>query len=309
VIHTHTCVTLACDDCASDYDDDYTMHFADVDTARRHAEAASWTVTGEHILCDACAAHIACALTCHDWGPWIPVAQPRYCGKHPLVRHLRHRRLRPLTGHRRRSAAHPGRKRGPDMTRAALHCSADSDPHARAAPLRNVGPAAEEDAMCGLLQAGLHWLHDTAQPDDAVINAREAAAAVGEARLIWFVPLGWGWRASIVLEVAHVSWAAGPAGPPLNPLYPDDIDTLAAHLGTLDAAVTSTRCASAALAATITLARASHPSLQAAVTRSGAGCPTHHSRICGRPQRHGGQDCSWYGNGRRGVRWPFDPRS
>jgi hypothetical protein len=90
-------------------------------------------------------------------------------------------------------------------------------------------------------------------------------------------------------------------------LHPHDIDTVAAQLGPLGAAVTATRCASAGLAGTITLARSAHPSLRAAVTRFAAGCPTHHSRICGHPHRHGGHNCPWYSNGQRGVRWPFDP--
>jgi hypothetical protein len=80
MIHTHTCITLACDKCARDYDDDYTMHFDAVDTARRHAEAAGWTVTGDRILCADCAARTACTLTCHTWGPWFAVDQGRYGG-------------------------------------------------------------------------------------------------------------------------------------------------------------------------------------------------------------------------------------
>jgi hypothetical protein len=192
------------------------------------------------------------------------------------------------------------------MTTAALHWTRHHDPHAVAAPPAAIR-LADSDAVRGLLQAGLHWLHDTAQPDHAVIDTHGAAAATSDNRLIRFVPLGWGWRASIVIEVAHVSWGAGPGGPPLNPLHPHDIDTVAAQLGALGAAVTATRCASAGLAGNITLARSAHPSLRAAVTRFAAGCPTHHSRICGHPHRHGGHNCPWYSNGQRGVRWPFDP--
>jgi hypothetical protein len=118
--------------------------------------------------------------------------------------------------------------------------------------------------------------------------------------------LGWGWQASIVTEVAQVSLAAGPAGSPLNPLHPRDIDTVAAHLGPLGAAVTSTRCASAGLAGTITLARSAHPSLQAASIRFTTSCPTHHNRFCLRSHRHGGHNCPWYSN-EHGVRWPSDP--
>jgi hypothetical protein len=59
-----------------------------------------------------------------------------------------------------------------------------------------------------LLQRGLHWLYDIAQPPGAIIDARSAVAAAGN-RFIRFVPLGWGWHGGVVVDVAHVRWGAG----------------------------------------------------------------------------------------------------
>ena len=73
------------------------------------------------------------------------------------------------------------------------------------------------EALTVLLQRGLHWLYDIAQPPGAIIDGRHAVAT-SENRLIRFVPLGWGWHAGIVVDVAHVHWGAGPGGAALNPM-------------------------------------------------------------------------------------------
>src|SRR5262245_39207154 len=79
--------------------------------------------------------------------------------------------------------------------------------------------------MTGLLRSGMRWLHDTPQPPGAIIDAHGAVATIGN-RLIRFVPLGWAWQASVVVDVAH----ADLAGAPLNPMDPHEIEVLATQL-------------------------------------------------------------------------------
>ena len=173
-------------------------------------------------------------------------------------------------------------------------------------------PTQHHETACrpdDLLAEGLRWLHDTPQPPTAVIDCRGAAARMASAnRVIRFVPLGWAWKASIVVDVAHVHWGAG-MGPPLNPMPSSEIIALAAALHRCGANIDDIRCSTTALCATVALTRPAHCTLRAAVRRFMGGCPTHHSRICARPNSRGGHHCSWYGDGQSGVIWPFCPQA
>ena len=113
-----------------------------------------------------------------------------------------------------------------------------------------------DEAPCtttALLAEGLRWLYDTVQPDTAIVHARGAATVIAPAnRIIRWVPLGWGWTANVVLEVAHIDWGLG-MGPPLNPMPSSEAISLAVelhHIGVdiADIACT-TRCLSAAIVA------------------------------------------------------------
>ncbi|GAB4914499.1 hypothetical protein MAHJHV34_49250 [Mycobacterium avium subsp. hominissuis] len=156
-----------------------------------------------------------------------------------------------------------------------------------------------------LLTEGLHWLHDTPQPASAIIDSRGAAALTPRNRIIRWVPLAWGWKASIIVDVAHVDW--GLSGGPLNPMPGSEILALAVELHHRGADIIDIRCRTTGLTATIALARPAHPTLRAAVRRYMQGCPLHHSRICGRPEARGGHNCTWYSDGQRGVSWPAFP--
>ena len=74
-------------------------------------------------------------------------------------------------------------------------------------------PADTGEAPCtttALLAEGLHWLYDIVQPGTAIVPARGAATVIAAAnRIIRWVPLGWGWTANVVLEVAHIDWGLG----------------------------------------------------------------------------------------------------
>lgn len=156
-----------------------------------------------------------------------------------------------------------------------------------------------------LLTEGLRWLHDTPQPASAIIDSRGAAALTPRNRIIRWVPLAWGWKASIIVDVAHVEW--GLSGGPLNPMPSSEILALAVELHHHGADIIDIRCRTTGLTGTIALARPAHPTLRAAVRRYMQGCPLHHNRICGRPEARGGHNCTWFSAGQRGVTWPAFP--
>jgi hypothetical protein len=174
--------------------------------------------------------------------------------------------------------------------------------------MRGAEPAQSFCPATDLLGEGLRWLHDTAQPATAIIDCRGATAVLASAnRLIRWVPLGWAWKASIVIDVAHVDWGPG-MGPPLNPLCSGEILRLAIELHHLGADIADIRCATTGVSGTVALQRPAHPTLRAAVRRFMQGCPIHHSRICGRPESRGARNCTWCSDGQRGVIWPFRHR-
>ena len=163
-------------------------------------------------------------------------------------------------------------------------------------------------ATAELVADGLHWLHDTVQPDTAIIDGRGAAALVAASnRIIRWVPLGWGWTAGVVIEVAHVHWGLG-MGAPLNPMPSDDVMRLTEDLRQHGSDIADIRCTTIGLSAALSLQRPAHPTLCAAVRRHMSGCPLHHSRICDRPESRGGHRCTWYREGQRGVIWPHRHR-
>ena len=155
-----------------------------------------------------------------------------------------------------------------------------------------------------LLAEGLRWLYDTTQPATAIMPARGAATMIAAAnRIIRWVPLGWGWTASVILEIAHIDWGAG-MGPPLNPMPSSEAISLAASLHQLGVDIADIACTTQCLSAAIALRRPAHPTLCAATRRYMQGCPAHHSRICHRPPARGGRDCGWIADGQRAITWP-----
>lgn len=147
-----------------------------------------------------------------------------------------------------------------------------------------------------VLAAGLRWLLDTEQPEDAVIiHHGENMAGEGNRRFSFF-PAGWDGRAIIAVGVARVEWIAindkdrGYDKAPANPLEPDELERLSATITALGEAVVSTWNGYPATTGSLALARPAHPSLRAAVQRYKAGCPEH-------PDNYVFCECGWYRQG------------
>src|SRR5262249_35720710 len=104
-----------------------------------------------------------------------------------------------------------------------------------------------------LLADGLQWPYDTVQPGTAIVHARGAATVIAAAnRTIRWVPLGWGWKANVVLEVAHIDWGVG-TGPPLNPMPSSEVISLAVELHHIGVDIADIACTTKCLSAAVVL--------------------------------------------------------
>ncbi|MFJ6440241.1 hypothetical protein [Streptomyces sp. NPDC091649] len=133
-----------------------------------------------------------------------------------------------------------------------------------------------------VLTAGLRWLYETEQPDNAWqehhgLLLPEPATN----RLYRFIPANDGRRVVVAVDVASIEWIDN--GPnelktPANPLESGELAALAADLGALGFEVTSTWGGHPQTTGSVGLARTAHPSLLAAVDRYRAGCLDHPQR-------------------------------
>ncbi|MGH3585828.1 MAG: hypothetical protein ACRDQ0_05855, partial [Pseudonocardia sp.] len=132
-----------------------------------------------------------------------------------------------------------------------------------------------------ILTAGLHWLYETEQPNDAWQHHGLLLTAPTANRLYGFIPANDWKRAVVVVNVAKIEWIDN--GPnelkmPANPLEAGELDALAAALRGLGSEVTSTWNGHPQTTGSVGLARTAHPSLLAAADRYRAGCLVHPKR-------------------------------
>ncbi|MBI0300466.1 hypothetical protein JBE04_39930 [Streptomyces sp. PRKS01-29] len=159
--------------------------------------------------------------------------------------------------------------------------------------------AAELHTRAAVLDAGLRWLYETEQPDNAHAQHHGEQLAADGNRSYSFVPVGARSLPVVVVDVAKVEWIDN--GPnqlmtPANPLEPGELETLAVELERRGFTVRSTWNGHPAITGSVGLARPAHPSQVAAVERYRAGCPEH-------PQRRVFCDCeAWRAGFRRAVR-------
>lgn len=149
------------------------------------------------------------------------------------------------------------------------------------------------------LEAGLVWLYDTEQPEDALVQHHGVALpAVGD-RWLKFCPQGSAGRPTIVIDVACVQWG-GPYEPPKNPLAQGEPEQLASMIKR--SPIARTWNGHPGITGSIALTHPAHPSLLAAVDRYRVRCPEHGSVFCART--HG---CRWFRDGDAKVVAPRDP--
>lgn len=155
------------------------------------------------------------------------------------------------------------------------------------------------------LTAGLRWLYETEQPDNACQEHHGLLLrAPTTNRLYSFIPANDGRRVVVAVNVATIEWIDN--GPnelktPANPLEPGELVALAADLRALGFEVTSTWNGHPQTTGSVGLARPAHPSLLAAVDRYHAGCLVH-------PRRGAFCDCeAWRAGYDRVVRPVLTP--
>lgn len=88
MIGSEACYTLTCDgDEGCDPWEEGQIHFRSAEAAVEWAQGNEWIVTGDRMVCRACAARADCAATTHRWGEWHDGCleetiryRRRYCG-------------------------------------------------------------------------------------------------------------------------------------------------------------------------------------------------------------------------------------
>jgi len=146
------------------------------------------------------------------------------------------------------------------------------------------------DEAVAVLRAGLAWLYDTVQPDDAIPDHHGYGARAGDRRYR-FVGRGANGLPVVVASVAepaydktHIDW------PLLNPIGGQgEMEALVAALTGLGAQVREWWNGFGE-SGSVGLVRPAHPSLRAGLARYSAGCPTHNTVFCG-------PGCRWLASG------------
>lgn len=152
-----------------------------------------------------------------------------------------------------------------------------------------------------VLAAGLAWLYDTEQPDDALVSRHgEMLPGVGN-RSFGFVPQGWDGYPVVVVEVASIEYKVERGYEvPANPLEPGELEDLTGQLAALGVTVISTWNGHPAITGSLALQRSAHSSLLAAVSRCSAGCLEH-------PRESVFCTCGWWQQGYRRAVKPAPP--
>lgn len=150
-----------------------------------------------------------------------------------------------------------------------------------------------------ILDAGLRWLYETEQPDDAHQQHHGIGIGHPEAnRWYGFCPTGARNLPVVSVNVSKVEYKLDSHGDPVpaNPLEPGELDALADELRRRGFNVDDTWNGHPGVTGSVGLAWSAHPTLVAAVDRYRRGCIVH-------PQRSVFCDCeAWRAEGARIVR-------
>jgi hypothetical protein len=149
-----------------------------------------------------------------------------------------------------------------------------------------------------VLEAGLRWLFDTCQPDDAILHhGGSPIFPADDGRTYRFVPAGPGGKPVIVVNVGHpqreqrrgrhgAEWVL------TNPLAPNELAEISAVLQELGRKVWHTWNGHPSQTGSVALEKQAHTSLRSCVYRYSQGCPTHRTVFCARDKA-----CRWYATG------------
>ncbi len=151
------------------------------------------------------------------------------------------------------------------------------------------------------LAAGLAWIYETEQPDDAIPAIHGYSTQVAD-RILRFIGAGYEGRPVVVVDVAEPVYAhPGPSADLLNPLGgAAEMDALAAAIRAAGREV-GHWWNGMGTTGSVGLATPAHPSLLAGLRRYSAQCPTHRSVFCS------ANGCTWLRDGLRRTAQPAWP--
>lgn len=151
------------------------------------------------------------------------------------------------------------------------------------------------------LEAGVHWLHHTRQPVDALINHHGVPLPTTiDNRKIRCIPTHNG-KALITIDVARLRWINnGDQLHPTDQIGPNELADLTDLLDQAGAPVAHTLNGYPTITGTLVLKHPAHPTLVAAAHRYQKGCPTHPTKGTWCP-------CGWYTRGRARIIPPYLP--
>lgn len=131
--------------------------------------------------------------------------------------------------------------------------------------------------LSDVLDAGLGWLYDTVQPDDAHQQHHGITIGLPEAnRYYGFCPDGFEHRPVVSVNVAKPEYRDNL--PPANPIAPGELFDLARELEARGFTVRTTWNGHPGITGSVGLVREAHPTLVAAVQRYHRGCTQHPDR-------------------------------
>lgn len=162
-------------------------------------------------------------------------------------------------------------------------------------------PPPGETSLQQALEAGLHWLHHTEQPQGALIDHHGALLPTTiDNRKLRCVP-AYNGKALITIDVARLRWIHnGDQLHPTDQIGPHELDDLAALLDQAGAPIATTLNGYPTITGTLVLQRHAHPTLVAAANRYRKGCRAHPAKgtLC---------PCGWYIRGRNRIIPPYIP--
>lgn len=155
-----------------------------------------------------------------------------------------------------------------------------------------------------VLAAGLRWLYQTEQPEDAILqhhgvtlvgDRSRSFPAINRARLMGFAPAAADGSVVVWTEVAGNDY--DDRAEPLHRLLPEELEVMTRMIESLGETVARTWNGHPAPTGSLALERPAHPTLAAAVKRYNQGCSDHPAKgvFC---------QCDWYRIGREKLRLP-----
>jgi hypothetical protein len=181
----------------------------------------------------------------------------------------------------------------PGLVAAECACggyrSGPSTEHGAYADGRQHVAAAVLNDAADILTAGLAWLYDTVQPDDALCHHLGYAGGTVD-RMFSFIP-HYRWPI-IVMRLPGPRYEGDPPRL-INPLVKVDVSVLCAEMRRRGRTIAAKWNGKGTHSVSLALDGEVHPTLRAAVSRYCAGCAVHGNTVfCGREQ-----GCDWYVTG------------